>query len=140
MSAAAWLILLLTAVWGVGCQSDAPEPVLDAASGDAAADSPVDVESESPGIDLRADAVPTDHAGTDAMTGGDGGVLSPPAHCAVSTTRTGPFDVTFRLMNTTDRPVYLHRGCVGLSVEIASCASRSRHGARRSVHPARPSS
>src|SRR5687768_9573751 len=126
LSVAGWLVLVITAAGAMGCQSTPPEPLLDAAARDAPADSPVDIQSEVSGSDPHVDGLPSDQAAGDTTTAdaGDGGVLSPPAHCAVSTTRTGPFDVTFRLMNTTDRPVYLHRGCVGLTVEIASCATR----------------
>jgi hypothetical protein len=51
--------------------------------------------------------------------------LCPPTGaCQVSTDRSPPFMVTFRLRNSGPVPIFLRQGCIGLEYRVASCAGR----------------
>ena len=49
----------------------------------------------------------------------DGGVTNGPVSCPlVSTDRKPPYSVTFRLTNPGTTPVFVHQGCVGVSLSV----------------------
>jgi hypothetical protein len=69
-----------------------------------------------------ADAGPTaDAPAADLAIDTDPGL---PGRCAVTTDRTPPFPLKFRLANHGAAPVYVHDGgCVGITFDISSCAA-----------------
>jgi hypothetical protein len=118
------------------CADSSPDDDGDAGTdaGDAAADRPLDAPAEV-GADVDRADVTTSADATDvpAPETGDApaDLTSPepdgggaPAACRVTSTRTGPFDVTFRLVNQSARILYVGKGCVGIEFSIASCAAR----------------
>jgi hypothetical protein len=55
------------------------------------------------------------------VSASDGG--SNAAICQVPTTTPGPFLLTFELRNSGTAPVFLHRGCSGLTFDVLSCTT-----------------
>jgi hypothetical protein len=102
---AALLLALLAA-----CESRPPASVATADAGAGADAAPGDAPADRPTTDtaINADADP-----------------GPPSRCLVTTDRQPPYPLTFHLLNHGASPVYVRDdGCVGITLDIASCASR----------------
>ncbi|HVZ75653.1 MAG TPA: hypothetical protein VHJ20_24945 [Polyangia bacterium] len=63
----------------------------------------------------------TSLVGGDASTNPDTSQTS--ALCAISSTPATPFDVSFHFRADGAKPVYVHKGCIGVDYGVSSCAS-----------------